>query len=210
MRGKLLVIEGTEGSGKETQADLLVKRLNEMGEKAVKMRFPMYDTPTGKIIYEHILNKDGNSYFDEEVDPKALSLYYAADRVNNIGKINELLDKGVHVVLDRYVESNMAYQASKFEDVKDKVNMIFWMEQLEFNLLDLPRPDKVIFLFLPYQYRPFVGEVADSKYHNIEMTYHLLSRRYDFGVVSCINDDKLKDINSISDEVLEYVKNIIK
>ena len=91
MRGKLLVIEGTEGSGKETQADLLVKRLNEMGEKAVKMRFPMYETPTGKIIYEHILNKDGNSYFDEEVDPKALSLYYAADRVNNIGKINELL-----------------------------------------------------------------------------------------------------------------------
>ncbi len=210
MRGKLLVIEGTEGSGKETQADLLVKRLNEMGEKAVKMRFPMYDTPTGKIIYEHILNKDGNSYFDEEVDPKALSLYYAADRVNNIGKINELLDKGVHVVLDRYVESNMAYQASKFEDVKDRVNMIFWMEQLEFNLLDLPRPDKVIFLFLPYQYRPLVGEVADSKYHNIEMTYHLLSRRYDFGVVSCVNDDKLKDINSISDEVLEYVKNIIK
>ena len=210
MRGKLLVIEGTEGSGKETQADLLVKRLNEMGEKAVKMRFPMYDTPTGKIIYEHILNKDGNSYFDEEVDPKALSLYYAADRVNNIGKINDLLDKGVHVVLDRYVESNMAYQASKFEDVKDRVNMIFWMEQLEFNLLDLPRPDKVIFLFLPYQYRPLVGEVADSKYHNIEMTYHLLSRRYDFGVVSCVNDDKLKDINSISDEVLEYVKNIIK
>lgn len=210
MRGKLLVIEGTEGSGKETQADLLVKRLNEMGEKAVKMRFPMYDTPTGKIIYEHILNKDGNSYFDEEVDPKALSLYYAADRVNNIGKINELLDKGVHVVLDRYVESNMAYQASKFEDVKDRVNMIFWMEQLEFNLLDLPRPDKVIFLFLPYQYRPLVGEVADSKYHNIEMTYHLLSRRYDFGVVSCVNDDKLKDINSISDEVLEYLKNIIK
>lgn len=210
MRGKLLVIEGTEGSGKETQADLLVKRLNEMGEKAVKMRFPMYDTPTGKIIYEHILNKDGNSYFDEEVDPKALSLYYAADRVNNIGRINELLDKGVHVVLDRYVESNMAYQASKFEDVKDRVNMIFWMEQLEFNLLDLPRPDKVIFLFLPYQYRPLVGEVADSKYHNIEMTYHLLSRRYDFGVVSCVNDDKLKDINSISDEVLEYVKNIIK
>lgn len=210
MRGKLLVIEGTEGSGKETQADLLVRRLNEMGEKAVKMRFPMYDTPTGKIIYEHILNKDGNSYFDEEVDPKALSLYYAADRVNNIGKINELLDNGVHVVLDRYVESNMAYQASKFEDVKDKVNMIFWMEQLEFNLLDLPRPDKVIFLFLPYQYRPLVGEVADSKYHNIEVTYHLLSRRYDFGVVSCVNDDKLKDINSISDEVLEYVKNIIK
>ena len=210
MRGKLLVIEGTEGSGKETQADLLVKRLNEMGEKAVKMRFPMYDTPTGKIIYEHILNKDGNSYFDEEVDPKALSLYYAADRVNNIGKIDDLLDKGVHVVLDRYVESNMAYQASKFEDIKDRVNMIFWMEQLEFNLLDLPRPDKVIFLFLPYQYRPLVGEVADSKYHNIEMTYHLLSRRYDFGVVSCVNDDKLKDINSISDEVLEYVKNIIK
>ena len=210
MRGKLLVIEGTEGSGKETQADLLVRRLNEMGEKAVKMRFPMYDTPTGKIIYEHILNKDGNSYFDEEVDPKALSLYYAADRVNNIGKINELLDKGVHVVLDRYVESNMAYQASKFEDIKDRVNMIFWMEQLEFNLLDLPRPDKVIFLFLPYQYRPLVGEVADSKYHNIEMTYHLLSRRYDSGVVSCVNDDKLKDINSISDEVLEYVKNIIK
>ena len=220
MRGKLLVIEGTEGSGKETQADLLVKRLNEMGEKAVKMRFPMYDTPTGKIIYEHILNKDGNSYFDEEVDPKALSLYYAADRVNNIGKINELLDKGVHVVLDRYVESNMAHQGGKLKTREERERMYQKLDELEFGIMELPRPDAVIFLYMPFEYAavlkknreetPDQHESNKAHLEQAEKAYLELTEKYGYIKVTCVKDDCIRTIDDINDEVVEKIKDIIK
>lgn len=220
MRGKLLVIEGTEGSGKETQADLLVRRLNEMGEKAVKMRFPMYDTPTGKIIYEHILNKDGNSYFDEEVDPKALSLYYAADRVNNIGKINELLDKGVHVVLDRYVESNMAHQGGKLKTREEREKMYQKLDELEFGIMELPRPDAVIFLYMPFEYAailkknreetPDQHEANKAHLEQAEKAYLELTEKYGYIKITCVKDDCIRTIDDINDEVVEKIKEIIK
>ena len=83
MKGKLIVIEGTENSGKETQANLLVERLNASGIKSCKMRFPMYDTPTGEIIHDHVLNKNDEPYFEDIETPKAVSLYYAADAIHH-------------------------------------------------------------------------------------------------------------------------------
>lgn len=126
MRGKLIVIEGTDSSGKQTQADLLCKKLNEDNIEAARSRFPDYDTPTGKIIGECLLGKDGKAFFDDfnQIPPKVAALYYAADRAYNIDKINKLLNDGINVILDRYVESNMAYQAAKFPDIKDKINTL--------------------------------------------------------------------------------------
>ena len=71
---------------------------------------------------------------------------------NNIENIKELLNNGVNVILDRYVESNMAYQSAKLETSADKNHMMKWLEKLEYELLELPRPDLVIFLYMPYQY----------------------------------------------------------
>ena len=133
MRGKLIVIEGTNNSGKETQTKLLVEKLNKDVIKCEKRRFPDYSSPTGKIISEDILGKHQKSLFDEginKIPPKVAALYYAADRLYNIDKINELLDQGINVILDRYVESNMAYQASKLETVSERINLILWLEQL--------------------------------------------------------------------------------
>lgn len=210
MKGKLIVIEGTNSSGKETQAKLIVKRLNQDNIKSVLKRFPMYDSPTGQIIANDLLGKTGKGLFKEgfnKIPPKVAALYYAADRSYNINDIKDLLDSGTNVILDRYVESNMAYQAAKFNTIPDKINMLLWMEQLEFNLLDLPRPDKVIFLFLPYEYR--INKNSDQEEKNIEEVYSLMAERYQFDVINCIKDDQIKRIEAINDEIYPIIFNYI-
>ena len=210
MRGKLIVIEGTDSSGKQTQADLLSKKLNENNIASARSRFPDYDSPTGKIIGECLLGKNSEAFFDDfkNIPPKVAALYYAADRSYNIDKINKLLNNGIHVILDRYVESNMAYQAAKFENTKDKINMLLWMEQLEFNLLDLPRPDKVIFLYLPYEYRMDKNE-KNVHLKNAETVYSLMAERYGFEIINCIKDDKIRSIEDIHDEIYNIIHEFI-
>ena len=155
-KGKIIVIEGTDCSGKETQANFLLDALNTNGYKTIKMQFPMYDTPTGKIVGGPYLGKSYlcEGYFEEgaaHVDPKVAALYYAADRKYNIHKITEAIDQGINVILDRYVDSNMAHQAGKIEDDVEQNEMISWLEKLEYDFLDLPRPDTTIFLYMPYR-----------------------------------------------------------
>ena len=94
-KGKLIVIEGTDCSGKQTQTDLLVNNLKKLGYSAISFGFPNYASPTGKIIGEAYLGKHEESYFQEgieNVDPKISSLYYAADRAYNIGIIKKYLE----------------------------------------------------------------------------------------------------------------------
>ena len=220
-RGKLIVIEGTDCSGKETQAKLLLERLKKDDIDIEERAFPMYDTPTGKIIGGSLLGKPhiGESLFPNpsKVDPKVAALYYAADRLYNIGEINKMLDDGINVILDRYVESNMGHQAGKLKNKSDKLDMMNWLEKLEYNLLELPRPDMVIFLFMPYQYtielRNKRGEVADEVEKDIEYlknaeeTYSMMAEKYNYDIVYCVNESRIRSIEEISDDVYNLVKN---
>ena len=220
-RGKLIVIEGTDCSGKETQAKLLMEKLRNDGVKIEERSFPMYDTPTGHIIGADILGKPamGKCIFDEgasNIPPKVAALYYAADRLYNIEKINEMLDNGINVILDRYVESNMGHQAGKLNDKKDKINMMNWLEKLEYDLLELPRPDIVLFLYMPYQYsvelRNKRQEVADevekdvNYLKNAEATYSLMAEKYNYNIIHCVKDECIRTIEDISEEVYNLVK----
>lgn len=223
-RGKLIVIEGTDCSGKETQAKLLLNRLKKDGVKIEERAFPMYDTPTGKIIGGALLGKThiGKSVFPNasKVDPKVAALYYAADRLYNIGEINKMLDDGVNVILDRYVESNMGHQAGKLSSKKEKLDMMNWLESLEYDLLELPRPDLVLFLYMPYQYtvelRNKRGEAPDEvekdiEYlHNAEETYSMMAEKYNYDIVHCVKDERIRTIEEISDDVYTLVKNKLK
>ena len=211
MKGKLIVIEGTASSGKQTQAKLLTERLNSIGLTSEIKSFPDYESPTGQIIENCLLGKNTPSLFNEGVNnipPQVAALYYAADRAYNIDKINSLLDEGINVILDRYVESNMAYQAAKFTTDYDQINTLLWMEQLEFNLLDLPKPDKVIFLYLPYQYRDNHNEYDDHA-KNIEKVYSLMAERYHFEIINCIKEDKIRTKEDINEEIFVLIKNYL-
>ena len=233
MRGKLIVIEGTDCSGKETQTMLLEKKLNNFGIETKHLSFPMYDTATGKIIatcylgkeeYCAKLFKDGITGLFKEgasnVDYLTSSLYYAADRRYNSKKITELLNNGVNVILDRYIYSNLAHQGGKILKGEDRYKFYKKMELLEFEILEIPKPDKVIFLYVPYEAASELkknrNEVPDqheaNKEHliNAEKAYFELADIYKFDIINCAPDNKMRSIDSINDELYSKVELLVK
>ena len=155
MKGKFIVIEGTDCSGKETQTKLIEKKLKEQGYKCMRLSFPVYDSPTGEIVGECYLGRHSKGFFKEgatNVDPYIASLYYAADRKYNINKVLDYYNEGYYIILDRYTTSNMAHQGSKILDKDERFYMYQWIDKLEYWLLGLPKPDKTIFLHMPYEY----------------------------------------------------------
>ena len=218
--GKIIVIEGTDCSGKETQSALLEKRLKEDNKKVVRFSFPMYDTPTGKIIGGAYLGKKeiGKSLFDEgavNVDPYVISLYYAADRKYNMDKIKKYIDEDYFIILDRYTTSNLAHQGSKIKDKDERFEMYQWLDKLEYWLLRLPKPDKTIFLHVPYEYslelrknRELIDEHEKSSEHlkNAEEAYIELSELYNWDRIECIKDNKLRTIEDINEEILKLIE----
>lgn len=232
MRGKLIVIEGTDCSGKETQAKLLVEKLNKKNLNTKHLSFPCYDTATGKIIGACYLGKEDlcnkylktdTSWFTEgtgEVDGLVSSLYYAADRRYNIDMINELLNKGINVVLDRYTYSNMAHQGGKITTQEKRFQFFKKMEVLEFDLLELPKPDLVILLYVPYQFslklqrlreeKPDLNEIDSINLKRAEQTYLELRALYKFKMIECTRSDKIREINDIHEEVYYNVLSFLE
>ena len=222
MRGKLILIEGTDCSGKQTQTELIVKRLNDDGIKAERLSFPMYDTPTGKIIGGPYLGKEqiGESWFNEgatNVNPKVAALYYAADRYYNLDKINNLLDNGINVILDRYIPSNMAHQGGKISDQEKRFEMYKWLDDLEYQFLKLPKPDYSYLLYVPHKYAQDLRknrvesldahERDESHLKQAERAYLEISKLYNFQIINCIKDDKIKEINDINNELYDDIYN---
>ena len=219
--GKIFVIEGINGSGKETQSQLLVEELKKKGLKVVIFSFPMYESPTGRIFKDCLLGKDGDSWFQESIldlDPKVVCLYTAADRKYNSNKIKEYLDKDYIVVLNRYTSSNMAHQGSKYESSEERFYMYQWIDKLEYWLLGLPKPDLTIFLSLPpnYSHKLLNQQISFSFDHTdnydqekVFLAYLELSELYNWHKIECIKDDKCKSILEINKEIMSIVQDYL-
>lgn len=220
MKGKLIVIEGTDCSGKETQSNLLVKKLNELGYKTEKFCFPNYESATGRILAGPYLGKPdyGEGYFSEgasNVDPKVASLYFAADRKYNISKIEEKLNQGINVVVDRYIDSNFAHQGSKIYDDKKRKLMFNYLEKLEYGLLELPRADITIFLYMPIEAakilkanrpeKPDQHEMDEKYLLNSEKVYLQLAKMHKYIKIDCAVENKPQPIEKIHDVVLSKI-----
>lgn len=224
MKGKIIVIEGTDCSGKETQTSLLVQRLAKEGRKIERLSFPSYDTPTGRIVGGAYLGKKyiGEGYFPEgaaNVDPKVASLYYAADRRYSRDKIIDLVNKGYTVVIDRYVESNMGHQGGKIFDKEERLKLYEDLANLEYGFLELPKPDLTIFLYMPYkkvvELKKGRAETSDqhesSPLHikNAEAAYLELAELHNYKKVTCVlKGNKLRDIMDIHEEIYNIVKDL--
>lgn len=218
--GKIILIEGTDCSGKETQSNLLKEKLEKAGYKVFKMSFPVYDSPTGKIVGGPYLGKPSISpgWFKEganNVPAKVASLYYAADRLYNINIIKEYLEKDYLVLLDRYVTSNMAHQGGKIKDKEERLKMFKWLEKLEYEFLELPRPDIKIFLHLPYEYSKELSknrieldehERSEENLRNAEHAYLEMAELYNFIKIECFNNQEIKSIEDISEEIFKKVQ----
>lgn len=225
MKGKLIVIEGTDCSGKETQTNMLMERLAKDNLKIVKYCYPNYESPTGKIIGGPYLGKPSitEGWFPEgatNVDPKVACLYFAADRKYDSKRIKDKLEEGYNVILDRYVYSNMGHQAGKLKDKKERNEMYEWLEKLEFDLLELAVPDIKIFLHMPYksalELRKGRTEEADqhelSKEHLVhaENSYIEIASKYNFYTINCTNNNEIKSIQQINDLIYNFVLDKLK
>lgn len=221
MRGKMIVVEGTDCSGKETQTRLLVQRLQRAGRSIERVSFPMYDTPTGRIVGGPYLGKSylGEGYFPEgaaDVDPKVASLYYAADRRYNKHIIEGFINSGTDVILDRYVESNMAHQGGKIFDKEERMKLYNNLADLEYGFLELPKPDFTIFLYVPHEkvaeLKGTRAEALDQHeanplhIRNAEKAYLELAELHNYKIINCVDKKgKLRDIESIQEDVYDIV-----
>ena len=220
MRGKIIVIEGTDCSGKETQSKKLIEKIPNLKY----FSFPNYDSPTGKIIGGPYLGKNYicDGWFKEgadKVDPKIASLYFAADRKYNINVINKILDEGYNIILDRYVYSNFAHQGGKIKDTNERHKMYKWLEQLEFGLLELPKPDIKIFLYVPLEVsmekRKNRKETFDQHESNVdhlkhaENSYLEIADLYDFVKIDCTVNNKMKSVEEINEIIFDYLKKVL-
>ena len=212
--GKIITITGTDCSGKETQTKKLMENLEKEGYKVTYVSFPDYNSPTGKIIAGPCLSKFGESYFEEgfsNVDPKIASLYYAADRRYMKNKIENLLEEYDFVIIDRYVESNMAHQGGKIPKKEKRLEFYKWEETLEYDLLELPKPDMTVFLYMPYKHAMELLEKREEKKDSVEMdenylrnaeaTYLELVNIYNFELINCTENDEILSIEKISEQV---------
>ncbi len=231
-KGKLIVIEGTDCSGKETQTNKLVERLQSENIKVGRLSFPNYDSPTGKIIGACILGKPAmceellkcdSSFFKEgggNIDPLAACDFYAADRRYNLPLLNKLLEENEIVIIDRYVTSNMAHRGGLLTEKEDRLKIYEKIDKLEYDINELPRPDKTVLLYLPFEYAKILKqkrkELPDEAEQNEEylkrgeQAYLELADLYNYDIINCTSNGKIRTIEDINDELYENILNIIQ
>ena len=143
-RGKLIVIDGTDGSGKATQSKILVKKLKDMGKKVKYLDFPRYEKSFyGKVIRRFL---DGEFGQMEEINPYLIAIVYAADRQLVAGKIKDWLSKGIYVVSNRYTSGNV-HQIARVEKGEQE-KLAEWLDEMEYEVNGLPREDLNLFLYV--------------------------------------------------------------
>lgn len=223
--GKLIVIEGTDCSGKETQSKRLSDRLWKDGFINKLCSFPAYNSPAGNIIKRYLGKPPYQQEFGpcDDIAPKIASTWYALDRKDAAEGIMYNLGNGYHVICNRYAESNMAHQGGKIKDAREREELIKWLEELEYESLKIPRADLVIFLHMPHQVaeelRKSRGGDADGHernpehLRNAEKVYLELADKFKWQRVDCAPDGtraSLKTIEQIGDEVYHIARTALQ
>jgi dTMP kinase len=146
MKGRFIVLEGTDGAGKGTQFLLLQKRLQDEGYEVEPFDFPQYGQPSAYFVEQYLNGRYGGL---EAIGPEKGSLFYAMDRFEASLRMREAMSRGRMVISNRYVGSNMGHQGAKFSSDAKRQKYFRWVENLEFNILGIPKPDLNIVLHLP-------------------------------------------------------------
>ena len=222
--GKLIVIEGTDSSGKETQTKRLFEKLEEKGLKVKKISFPNYDSPACEPVKMYLAGAFGEDAM--KVNPYPVSTMYAIDRYASFKTDWEKFynEDGI-IVTDRYVTSNMVHQASKIKDLDEKKQYLNWLEDLEYEKMGIPRPDLVIFLNMPTEMA--VKLMAERKnkitgeekkdIHERDKEYlkesHAnackIANTYNWKEIKCSDGERIKTIEEIGEEVFSLVEKVV-
>lgn len=148
-QGKILVIEGTDCSGKTTQYEMLTSRLQADGIKLGTSSFPNYKEPSCYFVESYLHGEYSDKA--EDISPKAASIFYALDRYDSFKRKEwgKVYREGKNILFARYISSNILHQANKYDSEEEKLDFINWLYDLETNELGIPKEDKVVLLDMP-------------------------------------------------------------
>ncbi len=215
--GKLIVIEGLDGSGKSTQLELLPKLLNERGIESQTVSFPDYESDSSALVKMYLAGQFGKNPSD--VNAYASSLFYAVDRYASFkAKWGEYYNAGGTVIAGRYTTSNAIHQTSKLPE-SDWADFLDWLYELEYSKVGIPKPDKVIFLDMPVEVSQkllsgrYKGDEAKKDIHESNVEYLNNCRKAarftaDYSgwtTVPCAKDGNPRSIEDIAQDILKIV-----
>ena len=222
--GKLFVIDGTDGSGKQTQFNKLKERFEKENIEYRVASFPNYDNPSSSLVKMYLSGDFGENAKD--VSPYIASTFYAADRYATYKTgFEKFYNDGGIVLVDRYTTSNMIHQAGKIQDEEEREKFLKWLWDFEFNLYGIPVPTKTFFLNMPTDVAIKLMEARENKFTHTQAkdiherdTGHLrdsynaavsLVDKYDWTEIKCVDNDRLKTIDEIHEEIWEQIKKYI-
>lgn len=222
--GILIAIDGVDASGKQTQTEILKKRLEAEGKEVKLVSFPAYDKPSSTLVKMYLDGAFGDKPSD--VNAYATSTLFAADRFatyrTDWGKAYET---GTVIIADRYVSSNLIHQASKIENEHDKDKFLEWLDDLEHGVYELPRPDVTIFLDMPPEYGAKLmrdrankanGEskkdIHESDFSYLENSYNnavYVAERFGWKKILCVKDEQIRPVEEIGEDIYSVVKELL-
>lgn len=223
-KGAFLVIEGSDGSGKGTQFKLLVDRLKSEGYDVATFDFPQYDQPSSYFVREYL---NGNYGSAEKVGPYTASLFYALDRYEAAPAIKKALEEGKVVLANRFTGSNMAHQGTKFDHSEERRGYFIWLDNLEFQMLGIPRPDASYVLRVPAETaQQLVDQKESRNYTDKKRDMHEADINHlkravevyddlcelfpkDFHRIDCVRSNKLLDIETIQETMWKTIQPLL-
>ena len=227
-RGKLIVIDGTDASGKATQTGLLIKRLKQDGHKVKVVDFPDYYGNFFGAFIGHCLSEQYYNFV--KVHPKIASVLYAADRFESSDKIKNWLEEGNIVIANRYASANQIHQGGKISNTKKRKVFLKWLAKMEYEVFKIPKPDAVFYLSVPIpvvlklikerdrkKNRDYLGKKKDV--HEKDVKFLENSRKSALWLartqkgwlkIECVKNGVLENRESIHKKVYEKIKKIIQ
>lgn len=219
-RGKLIVIEGLDGSGKATQADLLLRRLKRAGYKTAAADFPQYDSAFfGAMVGQYLRGEFGRA---TKVNAYLASLLYAFDRWEAKPKLVKWLSEGRIVVANRYTTSNALHQTAKLKSHSERKQFLTWLAKVEYKILGIPKPNLVCFLAVPHSVsrrlaekrgtRGYIGKKLDghekSRKHqqNAWGNAQRLIRSQGWKRINCVQNSHLLSRTEVGERVWQAVR----
>ena len=221
MAGKLIVFEGTDGSGKSTQFQTLCQRLDNMDRNYERLVFPQYKEPSSALIRMYLSGEFGSRPGD--VNPYAASAFYAVDRYASMKKVwGDYYQSGGLILADRYTTSNAVHQSAKLPE-GERAEFCRWLDEFEHDRLELPRADLVLYLDMPTDFavtllrsrEQSTNTTADI--HEVDDTYLSTCRTaalqaaqvLGWTVIPCVDNGQLRSIEDIHEQIWSLVSPLL-
>ncbi|MBQ9267113.1 MAG: thymidylate kinase [Clostridia bacterium] len=219
---KIFVVDGTDGSGKQTQIEKLCSRMEAEGIPYAKYAFPRYENPSSTLVKMYLAGEFGSNA--QEINPYITSLFYAVDRYACYKQeMEKAIEDGKVILLDRYTTANMVHQAGKISDLAERDKFLDWLYELEFGLIGLPLPTEVFFLDMPLEKakelmanRPNKithekkKDIHESSEEHLKAAYnagvYVAEKYHWYHVLCCAEDGSVRPIDEIHEEIYSEIK----